>query len=301
VRRRAFEAAASVSSRLVEVPGRGVTRVWECAGPPGAETLVLIHGVGFTAELNWGKVLEPLGRRFRVVALDLRGHGQGIATGARFNLEECADDVAALAAALGIERFVPVGYSMGGIIAQLVYRRHRSAVSGLVLCATTRNVRGSPVERVIALALPTMAATIQWNPMVQVMGAEVLGPILLGYVSDAATRDWAREQLRRTSLTTSVAAMQAVCEFTSHDWIGQVGVPTAVVITTRDRIVPPGRQRKLALAIPGAMVYEVDGDHGVCVTSPVQFSRTLLAACQSVEQTLANEQLTTAAGLPDPA
>ena len=66
-------------TRLVEIPGRGTTRMWEPPGPPGAETLMLIHGVAFTAELNWGKVFVPLGRHFRVVAADLRGHGDGSA------------------------------------------------------------------------------------------------------------------------------------------------------------------------------------------------------------------------------
>ena len=65
-------------TRLVELPGRGTVRVWECAGPPGAQTVMLIHGVTFTAELNWGMVFAPLGRDFRVVAADLRGHGDGI-------------------------------------------------------------------------------------------------------------------------------------------------------------------------------------------------------------------------------
>ena len=65
--------AATPLTRLVELPGRGVTRVWECAGPRDAETLMLIHGVTFTAELNWGKVFAPLSRHFRVVAIDLRG------------------------------------------------------------------------------------------------------------------------------------------------------------------------------------------------------------------------------------
>src|SRR5437763_16574662 len=105
------------STRLVELPGRGVTRVWECPGPPAAATVMLIHGVTFTAELNWAGVLEALGRHFRVVALDQRGHGHGIRANSRFRLEDCADDVAALAAVLGIERFVAVGYSMGGIVA----------------------------------------------------------------------------------------------------------------------------------------------------------------------------------------
>ena len=44
--------AAAPRTRLVELPGRGVTRVWECTGPRGAPTLMLIHGVTFTAELN---------------------------------------------------------------------------------------------------------------------------------------------------------------------------------------------------------------------------------------------------------
>ena len=44
--------AATPRTRLVELPGRGVTRVWECTGPRGAPTLMLIHGVTFTAELN---------------------------------------------------------------------------------------------------------------------------------------------------------------------------------------------------------------------------------------------------------
>ena len=101
--------AAAPLTRLVELPGRGVTRVWECAGPPGAGTLMLIHGVACTAELNWGKVLAPLAAHFRVIAADLRGHGDGIRAESRFRLEDCADDVAALAAALGTSKFTAVG------------------------------------------------------------------------------------------------------------------------------------------------------------------------------------------------
>ena len=48
--------------------------------------------------------------------------------------------------------------------------------------------------------------------------------------------------------------------FSAHDWIGQVDVPTAVVVTTRDEMVPPSRQRKLAQSIPTAEVYEVEMD-----------------------------------------
>jgi 3-oxoadipate enol-lactonase len=269
-------------TRLVELPGRGITRVWECAGPPDAPTLMLIHGVTVTAELNWGKVLAPLSRHFRVVAMDLRGHGDGIRVGSRFRLEDCADDVAALAEVLALRSFVAVGYSMGGMIAQLVYRRHSPMVSGLVLCATARNVLGSPAERLAALALPSAAVAMRWNLLLQPVSAELLGLTLLGPVDDPATGRWARNQLRRTPLRTALSAVQAVCEFTSHSWIGQIDVPTAVVVTTRDRIVPASRQRKLAAAIPGASVHEVNADHAVCITAPQMFAQVLLQASWSV-------------------
>jgi pimeloyl-ACP methyl ester carboxylesterase len=273
---------AAPLTRLAELPGRGVTRVWECTGPDGAETLMLIHGLAFTAELNWGRVFAPLARHFRVIAADLRGHGDGIRTGSRFRLEDCADDAAALADTLSIGRFVAVGYSMGGVVAQMLYRRHAPRLSGLVLCATARNVLGSPAEKLTALSLPTVAAAMRWNPIMQLVSAEAFGMALLGPVDDPATARWARAQLSRTTLAATVSAMEAVSEFTSHRWIGQVNVPTAVVVTTRDRIVPVRRQLKLARAIPGASVHEVDGNHAVCVTEPHLFAQTLLEACWSV-------------------
>jgi 3-oxoadipate enol-lactonase len=281
--------AAAPRTRLVELPGRGVTRVWECTGPRGAPTLMLIHGVTFTAELNWGTVFAPLSRHFRVIAIDLRGHGDGISTGGRFRLEDCADDIAALAQVLGIGRFVAVGYSMGGMVAQLLYRRHSSLLSGLVLCATARNVLGTPAERLTALALPTAAAAIRWNPFLQPMSAELFGMALIGPIDDPATARQVRAQLRRTDLGTAISAIQAACEFTSHSWIGQVDVPTAVVVTARDRIVPVSRQLRLAHAIPGASVHEVDADHAACVTMPQLFTQALLQACWSVTAARADD------------
>lgn len=288
--------AATPLTRLVELPGRGVTRIWECAGPPGAQTIILIHGLTFTAELNWARVIAPLARSFRVIALDLRGHGDGISPGSRFRLEDCADDIAALAEVLGTGPFIAVGYSMGGMVAQMLYRRHPARLSGLVLCATARNVLGSPAEKLASLALPTTAAAMWWNPFLRPMSAEVLGMALMGPLPDPATARWVRAQLRRTTLATAMSAVQAVCQFSSHSWISQVRVPAAVVVTTRDRIVPLRRQLKLAQAIPGASVHEVEADHAVCVTAPQVFTPVLLAACWSVDAVARTPRRALAAG-----
>ena len=58
--------------------------------PPNAPTVLLLHGWTATADLNWFGVYETLGRHFRVVAMDHRGHGLGIRTRKPFRLADCA-------------------------------------------------------------------------------------------------------------------------------------------------------------------------------------------------------------------
>jgi alpha-beta hydrolase superfamily lysophospholipase len=146
--------AGSVVERVVKLPGQGSTVVWDCPGPPGAPTLVLLHGATLTAELNWSAVFPVLGRHFRVLALDQRGHGRGLGCAGGYWLEQRADDVAGLAAVLGIERLIAVGYSMGGLIAQLCWRRHPQLIAGLVLCATARSIAAPRCDHGVFLSAP---------------------------------------------------------------------------------------------------------------------------------------------------
>jgi 3-oxoadipate enol-lactonase len=122
-------------------------------GPPGQPALLLLHGWMATAALNWYGSLEFLGRSFSVVAPNLRGHGRQGRPAPPFSVEACADDVAVLINELSLGRAIVVGYSMGGAIAQMLARRHREAVHGLVLCATAasfaRRIKLRPAVRVV--------------------------------------------------------------------------------------------------------------------------------------------------------
>ena len=106
------------------------------------------------------------------------------------------------------------------------------------------------------------------------------GTIELG--DDAFLSRWAVEELRRSSPTVALQAMSTLGRFSSHSWIGRVDVPTSVVVTQRDRLVPASRQLKLARSIPGAVVHVCDGDHLVCATSPGRFLSALIPACDLV-------------------
>ncbi len=269
------------TGRSVVLPGRGTTFIRETPGPARAPTLVLLHGLGATGGLNWRPAFDSLSRSFRVVAIDHRGHGRGISIREPFRLADCADDVAALADTLELERFVPVGYSMGGPIAQLIWHRHPDRVAGLVLCATACNF--APAERrQLAFAYSRLLKIAGWFAP-----RSVLRRLAQDWLAGAMTRDPELRSRVMAELGGSdpVAVSQAgaaVARFSSAGWISGIDVPTAVVVTEQDGLVPPERQLQMARMIQGATVHRVPGDHSVCVTRPELFVPALMEACTSV-------------------
>jgi len=273
----------------LDLPGRGWLTVRDLPGPAGAPVLVLLHGVTLDAEMNWSAVCPELSRHYRVLALDLRGHGCGLPARSPYRLEDCADDVAAVVEALGTGPVVAVGYSMGGMVAQLFWQRHRHLTAGLVLCSTSRNVTGTVWEQALSWGMPlAVAATglTRWlNPLAAALlpvGADSIAGSLLDAELDPVARQAALVRMRRVPLTVALDAMHAVSRFSSHRWIGSIDVPTSVVVTRHDRVVAPHRQRRLAECVPGATVVEIDGDHGIFCADPASLLRGLLHACAAV-------------------
>jgi len=97
------------------------------AGPPVA----ILHGL-FGAGRNWATIAGRLAARRRVVALDLRNHGNS-PWAETMSYEEMADDVCATLQALGIGRFALIGHSMGGKAAMMAALGHGAAVARLVV------------------------------------------------------------------------------------------------------------------------------------------------------------------------
>jgi 3-oxoadipate enol-lactonase len=235
---------------------------------------VLLHGWTATADLNWFCTYEPLSAHARVIALDHRGHGRGIRSSRPFRLEDCADDVAALAEVLGVERIVPIGYSMGGPVAMLVWHRHRELVDGLVLCATSLGFSSSRQDRAgfVALSGLAMASRLTPPPARSWIGSQILERRPRRYA------EWARQQVLVNDWRAVLEAGAAIGSFSAQDWIGSIDCPTAVIITTRDRVVPVGRQQGLLESIPRAVGFRIDADHAVCALEPERFVPTLITA-----------------------
>jgi len=288
--------------RYVRLPGRGTTWIRETGRHLGGRpTLVLLHGWTATGALNWAPSFGTLGASFHVIALDQRGHGRGIRTHPvrGFRLEDCADDVAALADTLGIDRIVPVGYSMGGPVAQLTWRRHPDLVAGLVLCATSRNFGPRPGSgRAPAVAELAMAGGVAGAATaLRTLPPGVRRRLVQAGLSrrralTGPLPEWAIAELARNDPAALLEGFPALRRFDSTPWIAQVDVPTAVVVTSRDRVVPPERQLRLAAAIEQSRTWRVNGDHTACVTSPRDFVPALVDACRWVVSTSAGPATT---------
>jgi len=264
--------------RLIELPGRGTTFIRELKGPAGAPTVILLHGWTVTADLNWYPSYGPLSEHFNVVSLDHRGHGRGIRTRRPFRLEDCADDAMALAEVLDIQRPIAIGYSMGGIIAQLMWRRHGRRLGGLVLCATAGAFTAGRQEQLNFVGLGGLALFSRLAP-------PPIRTRLVDQYLDRRTRgwqQWANHELRGSDWRMVLEAGATIGWFSSEAWAADIDVPTSVIITTDDRVIPTSRQRRLAELIPGAQVFEIEGDHDVCVSAVERFEPLLIAATLAV-------------------
>jgi 3-oxoadipate enol-lactonase len=259
---------------MVQLPGRGSTYVIDSGPGAGGPTFILLHSVACTGLLTWYPSLQALRECGRVVVFDQRWHGSGI-NSPRFLLEECADDVVALADELGIESFIPVGFSMGSLVAQLVWHRQPQRTAGLVLCAAAANLGGAAIYERLATGI--FAAILDaLSPQPALAGA----PSLDNWPSN--TYRWALGQFRATSSGAMLRAIAELLRFDSRSWVSGIDVPTSVVIPLRDRFISPRHQHWLADQIPGAHTVTVDAGHACCTLAPKAFLPALQSALDSV-------------------
>jgi len=274
--------------RWLDLPRRGRTWLTDLPGPtPDAQAVVLLHAVGCTGLLTWFPVLAELNERYRVITFDQRWHGRGI-TSERFLISDCADDAAAVIDELGLVDPVVAGFSMGSIVAQRLWRQHPDAVGGLVLVATTDHFRQTVAERVFHASMElTMGAlhAVARSSMLTRASRAAAGVL---QIEATDIGQWALAEFRSTSPWAVGQAVASLGRFRSTPWLPLIDVPTAVVVTSRDRVLPPERQRALAEAIPLATVHEADCGHAGCVLEADAFVPVLIEA---VDATAARVQL----------
>jgi 3-oxoadipate enol-lactonase len=261
-------------ARTVRVADRGEFFLRDSGGD--GRVVMLLHGWMATGDLNWEGAYGDLRHAgYRVLAIDHRGHGRGLRPIERFRLSDCAADAAAVMRTLGVAPATVVGYSMGGAIAQLVAREHPDVVTGLVLSGTAQHWQEREVQRrfrglgLLGLWL-SLAPRASWR-----LGFKRAG------LTDSARTTWLQSELMRHSASDIAEAGRELGRFDSRPWAASVNVPVSVVLTSRDELVPPRKQRELAQAYR-AEVFEVAIRHLELGTHADKYNPALLAAIASV-------------------
>lgn len=233
--------------------------------------ILLIHGIGDTAD-TWSEVLEPLSRRFTVIAPDLLGHGRSDKPRADYSVAAYANGMRDLITVLGIDRVTVVGHSLGGGVAAQFAYQYPEHCERLVL------VSSGGVGRTVNPALRLAA----------VPGAELVLPAL-GLRPVRRALGWAGTAVRRLGvmpaedvegIVTALdrlpdrGARQALVRTlrAAVDWRGQCitmldraylaeGLPVLLVWGRRDAVIPFGHALAAHQAMPGSRL-EVFDDAG---------------------------------------
>jgi 3-oxoadipate enol-lactonase len=268
-------------ARTVHIPDRGEFFIRDTGGdgPP----VLLLHGWMASADLNWWATYGDLiDAGYRVLAIDHRGHGRGLRPLKRFRLADCAADSAAVLARLGLAPATVVGYSMGGAIAQLLARDHPEVMSGLVLSGTSQHWQDPQARRYFKTMLflglmIAVAPKLFWR----------WGLWQMGFRHGEQTI-WVHSELMRHSARDIAEAGRELSRFDSRPWLGSLSLPAAVVVTTRDELVPPRNQRALAAA-SNAHVFEAPVTHLEVGARGERYNPKLLEAIAAVRSGAATQ------------
>lgn len=225
-------------------------------GPDDGVPILLVHGLAGASLTEWYQVAPKLAIDRRVILVDHRGHGLSARGESRFDVTDDADDLAGVLDALDVGQVDVVGYSMGGVIAQALARRHPGRVRKLVLMATFAT--HSEEYRWIRLIGAYLARG--WERITGFGTSEVRSGYL---IARRAIRPeharWVWRETQRRDVESGAQATFALLRFDSRDWVGKLGSETMVIVPSNDFLVPPSWQHELAEAIPDARVVEFEG------------------------------------------
>ncbi|KOU73224.1 carboxylesterase [Streptomyces sp. MMG1533] len=242
------------------------TLTYDDEGPRDGEATPLVFIHGWTANRHrWDHQMAHFAPGRRVIRLDLRGHGESTGSGAR-TIDDLAGDVLALLDHLKVDRFIPVGHSMGGMIAQTLALAHPDRVERMVLVNSISKMAYSR-GRGLLMAASTLV------PFKLFVAANIQRAFAPGYPrEEIRSYIGASAATPREVVMTLYSAMRA---FDVLDRVGEIGTPTLLVHGYYDVQLPVAQMLRMAKAYPDAVIRILDAGHELPVEKPAELTSAL--------------------------
>ncbi|WP_445219769.1 alpha/beta fold hydrolase [Bradyrhizobium sp. Pa8] len=230
--------------------------------------LVFVHGFTTTAEF-WREQVEAFSARHQMVRINLPGHGRSPRPEDRsYTIEAFVEDVLKVYRALAIDSAVLVGLSMGGTVAQSFTLSYPERVKALVLVGATPHGLGADVNVDNVLkAIDDLGVVAASQKVIERSFGSAARPALI---------DFAKNEVAQTPAFVARQAIASLNASDSRARLGEIRVPTLVVVGEEDIITPPSESVALASNIPNsALFYVSTAGHFPMLERPDTFNRLL--------------------------
>ena len=216
---------------------------YQDSNPKGSHVVVFAHSLGTDLRM-FDQVVMRLPQSLRVIAYDLRGHGQTEVTAAPYSMGTLVRDAERLIDHLKLRGVVFVGVSIGGMIAQGLAVKRLDLVRGIVLSNTGAKI-GTPdlwqqrIDAVVTAGLESIADSImeRWFPA--------------DFIADGDHKVW-RDRMVAMSPEGYVGCCAAIAGTDFLTPTSGLRLPVLAIAGTEDRSTPPDLVRETAALIPGS-------------------------------------------------
>lgn len=229
-------------------------------------TLIFLHYWGGSGR-TWAPVIERLEDHIRYVAINQRGWGGSHVSDGRFDLEAVADDVETVISALGLRRYVLVGHSMGGKVAQIVAARRPNGLAGLVLVAPAPP---TPMPVPAAQRADMLASYSSREGVLQALSI-LAGSPLSSELREQVIEDTLRGAQGAKQAWTDCGMIQDVSAC-----LDEVSVPVSIIVGSNDQVEQgPVLQKVFNRFLPQSTLQTVDGaGHLLPLEAPASLATT---------------------------
>jgi 3-oxoadipate enol-lactonase len=242
-------------------------------GSTNSPTIILIHGYPLN-KLMWDKQIEILKENYRVIAYDIRGHGNTDAGNDKFSIELFANDLISLMDTLKIDKTILCGFSMGGYIALNAIENYPERFNALLLCDTTcaadkpeakekrmkaiENIKEKGLEQYAEESLKKLFAPISFSKQIEEISI-------------------VREMIMNTSKKSIYKTLHALAERKETcTRVNELKVPVLIMVGKEDELTPPDVALMMHEKIKGSIIHIIDhAGHLSNMENPEQFNNHL--------------------------
>ncbi|UFQ98782.1 alpha/beta fold hydrolase [Pseudomonas wenzhouensis] len=234
--------------------------------------LLLVHGLGSSTR-DWEYQIPLLARHYRVLALDVRGHGRSDKPRGSYRIADFADDVVALIEHLQLPPVHLVGISMGGMIGFQLGVDRPELLRSLTIVNSSPEVKARNAREWLEIGKRwTLSRLLSLDTI-----GKALGKLLFPKPEQAELRRKIAERWPQNDKHAYLASLDAIIGWGVRERLGRITCPTLVISADHD-YTPVERKREYVAEMPNAHLLVIENSrHATPLDQPERFNNALLA------------------------